>query len=691
MISSLARGMASVRRQLDHDLIDALVAHAAHVQPGKRSASERPGKGRPAFLPTGPPASPPLMRYFTVVQGAKRMSSWSVPSRSAPFWLKTPITLKGTLRTRISWPMGYRRLEQLADQGLADQADLAAVVDLALVEGAAQIEVDPVAGFEKGGRAPRQVGGNPTPVAVDHLRRGIDDRRGADDVGAFALDGLGVVGRDDLVLLADAPDPRCGAPGMTARTLAPILVDGQLDGHGGAAADLHHGDHGRHADDHAQHRQQGPHHVAPQGLQGDPHGVPGHAQAHSASAAAAALPPPAARPPPWRRAAAAESSTICPSAMRITRSAWRATPASWVTSRTVMPLLDVQAAKELQDLLARARVEVPRRLVRQQHRGVVDQRAGDGHALLLAAGKLRRRVVHPRLQTHRGQQLPAPLRACCGRDTFLGRVGGRHPHVFQRRGAGQEIEALENKADAAAAKLRQLRGRQLVDLDAVEAVGAPRWAGRDSRADSSASSCPSPRPPSTPRILPLRWTRRRFSGRGRPRRRGDTSCRCCAVRSKAWPLPGSGVAIACFPSLSRRSWRRSRARPSRSTPVTTWSSGCDVAAENLRRHSVGQAHLDGNGAHQAVAGDHPHGGRSEVHPRLASSSPGSCDSAAEALPLAGGVKVGPGRAGNLPPRGLPAQRLVGDQDRILPAAPPRTGVSPSCTAGACRPRCRRRP
>ncbi len=38
--------------------------------------------------------------------------------------------------------------------------------------------------------------------------------------------------------------------------------------------------------------------------------------------------------------------------------------------------------------------------------GLVDQRAGDGDALLLAAGKLRRLVIHPVSQAHQSQQPP---------------------------------------------------------------------------------------------------------------------------------------------------------------------------------------------------------------------------------------------------------------------------------------------
>ena len=61
-------------------------------QAGQSLGQRLPGSGWVSSLAGGPPVSPPLMRYLTVVQGASRISSWSVPSRSAPFWLSTPMT-----------------------------------------------------------------------------------------------------------------------------------------------------------------------------------------------------------------------------------------------------------------------------------------------------------------------------------------------------------------------------------------------------------------------------------------------------------------------------------------------------------------------------------------------------------------------------------------------------------------------
>ena len=131
----------------------------------------------------------------------------------------------------------------------------------------------------------------------------------------------------------------------------------------------------------------------------------------------------------------------------------------------------VQAAEDLQNLLAGPRIEIPRRLVGQQHDGLVHQRAGDGHPLLFATRQLRRRMIEAGLQADGCQQLPGPLLHLPLRRLF-DRIGGRHPHVLQGRDAGEQIEALKHETDAAAAKLRQLLRRKLGDLDAVEAIRA---------------------------------------------------------------------------------------------------------------------------------------------------------------------------------------------------------------------------
>ena len=81
-------------------------------------------------------------------------------------------------------------------------------------------------------------------------------------------------------------------------------------------------------------------------------------------------------------------------------------------------LLHVQPAEDLQDFLAGVRIQVPRGLVGQQHGGLVHQRAGDGHALLLAAGELRRRMVQPRLQADAWPAVRGSAAALAGANVF---------------------------------------------------------------------------------------------------------------------------------------------------------------------------------------------------------------------------------------------------------------------------------
>ena len=79
-----------------------------------------------------------------------------------------------------------------------------------------------------------------------------------------------------------------------------------------------------------------------------------------------------------------------------------------------------------------AAVEIAGRLVGEQHRRLVGERAGDGHALLLAAGKLVGRVVAALGEADGLKRLQRPL-VLAGAFEPLAPVKHRQLDVFNRR------------------------------------------------------------------------------------------------------------------------------------------------------------------------------------------------------------------------------------------------------------------
>ena len=78
---------------------------------------------------------------------------------------------------------------------------------------------------------------------------------------------------------------------------------------------------------------------------------------------------------------------------------------SWVTMTVVRSELALQLADFDAHLLAQLGVEIGQRLVEQQHVGPKNQRTGQRHALLLAAGQLSRQPVAEMIEPHQPQRL----------------------------------------------------------------------------------------------------------------------------------------------------------------------------------------------------------------------------------------------------------------------------------------------
>jgi hypothetical protein len=131
-------------------------------------------------------------------------------------------------------------------------------------------------------------------------------------------------------------------------------------------------------------------------------------------------------------------------------------------------VLLVQAAQQFHDLLAALGVEVAGGLVGEQNGRLADDGAGDGHALLLPAGQFRRGVLLPAAEAHRLQC--AGSAAVVPHQRRLAAVEQRQFDVLLRRGARQQIEALEDEPQVAAAQPCPLVARQCFDMCAMEQV-----------------------------------------------------------------------------------------------------------------------------------------------------------------------------------------------------------------------------
>ena len=130
--------------------------------------------------------------------------------------------------------------------------------------------------------------------------------------------------------------------------------------------------------------------------------------------------------------------------------------------------LEVEPLEDREDLRGRTGVEVPGRLVGEDHRRVVQQRARDRDALLLAARELRWPVVDPIAEPDGIERGDRPLASALA----VAAVDERQLDVLDRVEPRQQIERLEDEADVLVADRRELVVRELPDVLAGEDVFA---------------------------------------------------------------------------------------------------------------------------------------------------------------------------------------------------------------------------
>ena len=229
-----------------------------------------------------------------------------------------------------------------------------------------------------------------------------------------------------------------------------------------------------------------------------------------ATSDAAAMPERREQPP------APHAGTSRPASSRSTRSAIPAAAGSCVTSTIARPS-SASDAQQPQDGRARRLVEVPRRLVGQQQRRVVDERPRDREALLLAAGELVGERARHVLEPQPPDQRPAARRRPPARRPARARRAARCPRRSARAAGGRtgtRSRCGGGGSPRAGARSRPSRARP-------RRRRRPPPAGRARRARAAASTSPSPsgRAPRRSRPPPRSDPRRRArAARPGPRR-----------------------------------------------------------------------------------------------------------------------------------------------------------------------------
>ena len=274
-----------------------------------------------------------------------------------------------------------------------------------------------------------------------------------------------------------------------------------------------------------------------------------------------------------------------PSTSRNCRPQRAASSGLWVTIDRDGLQLCVQLEEQRRHALRRLAIEVAGRLVAEHQRRLAHQRPRDRHALLLAAGQLRRRMIEPLRQPDAIEQRARAI------DVVLRRAGDdrRRQRVLEHGALRQQAVILEDEADAPIAERGQRLGVERVRVDAAERDACRRSVDRGRRRCRAACSCRCPR-------------RRRSTPTRRASASSDTSRRTSS-RAGGWPLAEGGPSKD-FERCSTRSTRplRFRLRGSRRDSAASRFGGRagarDLAQhglEALRRvlHAVLRAHLAG--------------------------------------------------------------------------------------------------
>ena len=122
----------------------------------------------------------------------------------------------------------------------------------------------------------------------------------------------------------------------------------------------------------------------------------------------------------------------------------------------------VQITEDFEDDFFVGFVEIAGRLIGEDELGLIDERASDGDALLLASGKLRGEMREAISEPDAPEGFGGLMLVGHGVEIL------REHDVFERREIGDEVELLEYEADFLRAHAIQLGSRDIGDVVSIE-------------------------------------------------------------------------------------------------------------------------------------------------------------------------------------------------------------------------------
>ena len=176
----------------------------------------------------------------------------------------------------------------------------------------------------------------------------------------------------------------------------------------------------------------------------------------------------------------------------------RASSWSWVTYTNVIPTSRWMLFSSTCSCLRSFRSSAPERLVEQQHRGPVHERAGERHALLLPARELPRLALGLAREAHALELLGHAPANLVLRDPLALEP---ERHVALHAQVREQRVALEDGVG------RPLEGGQARSRRRRRAAPRPPWAPRTRRSSAGSWSCRSPEGPSMVKNSPRSMSR----------------------------------------------------------------------------------------------------------------------------------------------------------------------------------------